>query len=584
MSMAADNATIADRLDEIADLLDLQDANPFRVRAYRNAARTVRRYGTSMVELVEQGKDLDDLPAVGADLAGKIEQCARTGHIDLLDELRTQIPAFVVHLLAIPQIGPRRAMVLWRKLGIRSEEQLHRAARDGRLAGVKGLGPALERAILAAALLPRDEALRRPIRDVAAIAARLCQELRRTEGVVAVEVAGSFRRGRETVGDLDIVAAAHEPGSIVARFCGLADVSRTLASGKTRATVVLSDGLHVDLRVVEPAAYGSALQYFTGSKAHSIVLRRMAQKAELKLNEYGLFRGKTRIAGVTEESVYAALGLPLIPPELRENRGEIDAALAGSLPSLVSLSDVRGDLHLRGSLKGNEPLILLGAAVRRGFRYMGLVLRSSEIISMSADEVVSAVRGLRRRVEEQSGPRVLLAVEVDLAVDGSPVLSDDRLALFDFVIACPLSQFDLPRDRQTARLMGAMRHPVVSLLAQPCRAWSPRDAPYDVDMARVIPAAAEAGIALEISADPLRLDTGDINARLAKEWRVPVLVTSEAARPEELDDMRFAVQQARRGWLEVGDVLNTGALSSVLRTLGHRKCPSSGRWRTGRRS
>ncbi|PSC03090.1 DNA polymerase III, partial [Alsobacter soli] len=381
--------------------------------------------------------------------------------------------------------------------------------------------------------------------------------LRAAPGVERVTLAGSFRRGRETVGDLDVLATARDGRACVERFCAFPDVARVAARGPTKATVALRSGLQVDLRVVAPEAYGSALQYFTGSKAHSIALRRMAQKRGLKLNEYGVFRDGRRIAGDSEESVYAAVGLPLVPPELRENRGEIEAAQAGRLPPLVCASDIRGDLHVHCHLDDPDlARTFCKAAAARGWAYLGLVDQASRLESAIAGGPSATADALARLPPEHAGVRVLRIIECDIAPDGALVLPDPLKAAADAVIGAIHSGFALTRDEQTRRTLRALQHPALRILAQPSRRLVARGEPYDVDMAQVIHSAAAAGVAVEITADPARLDIGDLDCGLAREAGVPVSLSSEATSPEGLADLDFALLQARRGWLEASHVLN----------------------------
>ncbi|WP_406855751.1 helix-hairpin-helix domain-containing protein [Alsobacter sp. KACC 23698] len=554
---APDNVYVADRLDETADLLQLQDANPFRVRAYRNAARTIRRHGVPVAEMISKGPPLTDLPGIGEDLAGKIAECAMTGAHALLRELRQGVPPFVVELLDIPGIGPKRAIALWRDLGVRTREQLRRAALEGRIAGASGLGRAAQDAVAAMLAKAPTTPSRVPIPLAAPVARALEVHLRAAAGVEQVTVAGSFRRGRETVGDLDVLATAAKGDACIERFCAFPDITRVAARGDTKATVVLRSGMQVDLRVVAPNAYGSALQYFTGSKAHSIALRRIAQRRGLKLNEYGVFRDGQRIAGETEESVYAAIGLPLIPPELRENRGEIEAALAGRLPALVRAADLRGDLHVHCALDDAALAeAFCQAAASRGWTYLGLVDQASRLVSANGGEPAALERALKRIPAELRGVRVLRVVECDITPEGALALPETLRQAADVVIAAVHSRFDLSRDEQTRRTLRALQDPALRILAQPSRRLVVRDAPYDVDMGQVIRGAAAAGVAVEISADPARLDIGDLDSRLAREAGVPVSLSCEATSPEDLADLNFALLQARRGWLEARHVLN----------------------------
>ena len=546
MPAARDNTAIADAFDEIADLLETRDANPFRLRAYRNAARTIRRYAEPMADLVAAGADLTALPGIGEDLAGKIAQFVGKGHVDLLDQLRREVPHVVVELLKVPQVGPKRATRLWRDLGIRSIEQLHRAARDGRLAAAKGFGKAFEATVLEALeQRPRAPPGRMPLAMAVPVAEALRAYLAAAPTVGDVVVAGSYRRGRETVGDLDILVTATAARAVIDRFTAHRDVVKVLAAGDTRATAMLRSVLQVDIRVVVPEAYGSALQYFTGSKAHSIALRRIAQAKGLKLNEYGVWRGARRIAGDTEESVYAALGLPWILPELRENRGEIEAARERRLPDLVAEPDLKGDLHVHVSFADQSGIAALAAAAeRRGYAYLALTARSDHLGSLARQDGAAVGRLVDRLPSAIGGVALLKAVEVGVTADGGLDLPDEVLARFDLVIAAVHADFDRSREAQTVRLSRALAHPLVSILSHPSRTRVPRAAPYDVDMGRLVRAAAERSVAVEITADPARLDVGDVDCRLAQQANVRVAVSSEAGDAAGLAAVRLALLQA----------------------------------------
>ncbi|MGD2132282.1 MAG: helix-hairpin-helix domain-containing protein [Maricaulaceae bacterium] len=578
--MTVSNSEIADMLDEIGDLLAYEDANPFRVRAYHNAARTVRRYGDAMSDLVAQGADLAALPAIGEDLAGLIKEIVRTGRARRLTQLKRNAPSVVLDLLAVPGIGPSKARALWRALHVRTLEQLHRAALDGRVRTVPGFGAKSEARLLEAlADLGVGAGGRISIARAAPDADALTELLRKAPGAEAVEVAGSFRRGRETVGDLDVVVAAKADASVVERLTSWRRVKRVEMRGDTRATVILTDGLQVDLRVVRPESYGAALQYMTGSKAHSIQLRIRARDRGLKLNEYGLWRGRDRVAGKTEEEVYKALDLPLIPPELRENRGEIEVAEAGKLPKLVRRRDLKGDLHVRASDIGTVRAFA-EAAAREGLKYLAIaphVGGRAGAHDLTADKVARFLDGIDKLARADLGVALLKAVEVDVDEDGAldlPTLPKGRL---DFVIGSVQEGFALSRAAQTKRLVAALESGRINILSHPSGRIIARREPYDVDMKEVARAAAACGCALELSADPERLDLIDAHCQIAKQAGALVSVSSEAARPVDLSRLDLGAVQARRGWLEARDVLNAKPLSEVRKILSGKRAQASRR-------
>ncbi len=566
------NPDIVHIFDEIADLLEIEDANPFRVRAYRNAARLLQGLSSDVKTMVEAGEDLTELPGIGDDLAKKIIEIVTTGHCSFLEKLEKQTPPALTELLKVPGLGPKRVKALWHELDVETVDQLTRAAREGRIRSVPGFGEKTETRILEALQAQIAAVPRFPIAIAAPYAAALVHYLQNIPGVRRVVVAGSFRRGKDTVGDLDILATATADSPVMERFTAYEDVAEVLSQGTTRATVILRNKLQVDLRAVDESAYGAALHYFTGSKAHNIAIRRMGQDMGLKVNEYGLFRGKERIAGETEESVYAAVGLPYIEPELRENRGEIQAARAGHLPKLVAMDDLRGDLHAHSKASDGHYSVrdMAAAAKAAGLEYLAITEHSRHLtVAHGLDPV-----RLRRQLDEidalnteLDGITLLKGIEVDILEDGSLDLPDGILGDLDLVVAAVHYRFDLPRGKQTARILKAMDSPHFTILAHPSgRLIGSREA-MDVDMPRIIRHARERGCFLEINAQPERLDLVDIHARMAKEEGVLLAVNSDAHSIHDFDNLHFGLQQARRGWLEKKDVLNTRTLKELRALL-----------------
>ncbi|HSN32419.1 MAG TPA: DNA polymerase/3'-5' exonuclease PolX, partial [Ideonella sp.] len=571
------NADVAAAFDEIADLLEVQGGNPFRVRAYRNAARTVGDLGRSLKTMVERGEDLDALPGIGPDLAGKIAEIVAGGTCAQLEQLRRELPPAITALLRIPGLGPKRVQALRAALGIETLAQLREAAQQGRLRGVHGFGAKTEQRILEAVEARLQEGRRVPVAVAAQVADALATELRSLPGVREIVAAGSLRRARETVGDLDLLAAIDRASPLMARFAALPDVRQVLARGPTRASVVLKNGLQVDLRAVPQAAFGAALAYFTGSKAHNVALRRIAQEAGLKLNEYGLWRGARRIAGATEAEVYGALGLPWIEPELREDRGELDAARAGRLPALIERADLRGDLHAHSrDSDGRDPLEALAAAAHeRGLEYLAVTDHSARLRMLHGLDAAALARQADRidALNERSGGIVLLkGIEVDILEDGRLDLPDAALGRLDLVVGAVHHGFDLPREKQTARLLRAMDHRHFSILAHPSGRLIDERPGCDIDLPRVIRAARERACFLELNAQPSRLDLDDVACRMARDEGVLVSIASDSHAGAELDFLRWGVGQARRGWLEARDVLNTRSLAELRplldRTMG----------------
>ena len=569
--MPVHNADIAGIFGEIADLLEIDGANPFRVRAYRNAARTLGELGRDVRGMLEQGADLTELPGIGDDLAGKIREIVDTGRCAMLDKLHRRIPHDVAELLKLPGLGPKRVKALYQDLDISTVAQLQRAARDGRLRELPGFGPKTEQRLVEALAAHAAAPRRYKLAVAAQYAEGLAEYLRRIPGVGEVVVAGSFRRMRETVGDLDLVVTTTDPAAVTRRFLAYDEVKEILVEGPTRSSVTLKSGIQVDLRVVEPQALGAALHYFTGSRAHTVAVRRLGQKRGLKINEYGVYRGKARVAGDTEASVFAAVGLPFIPPELREDRGEIEAARAGELPSLVEIGDLRGDLHAHTrATDGHNTLREMAEAARtRGLEYLAITEHSRRLTmahGLDPARLAKQIDAIDELNDSLKGITLLKGIEVDILEDGNLDLPDKALAGLDLVVGAVHSKFNLSRSRQTNRILRAMDHPHFSLLAHPTgRLIDSRD-PYDVDMLRVVRHARQRGCFLELNAHPDRLDLLDIHCQIARDEGVLVAINSDAHGVYEFENLVYGVGQARRGWLSKKDVLNTRPLQA-LRTL-----------------
>lgn len=577
--MPVHNADVAAVFDEIADLLELDEANPFRVRAYRNAARVVGDLGKDVSALVRSGEDLTELPGIGEDLAGKIREIVDTGNCAVLRDLRRHTPPELVRLLGVPGLGPKRVRTLNETLGIQTLEQLTRAARTGKVRALPGFGEKTEQNLLRA-LASRTKGAGRISSAVAAqYAEPLAAYLRAAPGVDAVVIAGSYRRCRETVGDLDILVTAARRLAVVERFVAYDEVVAVLSKGTTRASVRLRSGLQVDLRVVPKESYGAALHYFTGSKPHNIAVRKLGQEAGLKINEYGVFRDGERIAGADEESVFASVGLCWIPPELREGRGEIEAARAGRLPRLVALADLRGDLHSHTTATdGRNSLREMALeAQRRGFEYLAITDHSQRVRmvhGLDPERLLALIEEIDRLNRNLQGLTLLKGIEVDILEDGKLDLPDEVLGQLDVVVGSVHSYFGLSKQKQTTRLLKAMDHPHFSILGHPTGRLIPRRAPIEMDLPRVLRHARERGCFVELDAHPERLDLNDVQCRMAKDEGVLVSIDSDAHGVQDFDNLRFGIGQARRGWLEKGDVLNARPLAELrpllARTIGGR--------------
>jgi DNA polymerase (family 10) len=570
--MAVTNADIAAVFEEIADLLDIQGENPFRVRAYHNAARTVQGLSRSLAEMVAKSEDLEALPTIGKDLAEKIREIVQTGRLRKLKELERAVSPDLAALLKIPGIGPRRVRMLHEQLDIDSVAELEKAARAGRIRKLPGFGATSEANILKGLSEAQQRSRRYLWSEVEAVATQLADYLKAAGGVRRVTVAGSYRRRRETLGDLDILATAASSGPTIDRFVNYEDVERVISRGDTRSTVVLHRGLQVDLRVVPAVSFGSALHYFTGSRAHNIAVRARAVRKGLKINEYGVFRGEERIAGKTEKEVFATVGLPYIEPELRENRGELEAASRRQLPKLITEADIRGDLHMHTrETDGRDSLeTLVTAAREKGYAYFAITDHSQHLTvakGLTPERLLRQCEAIDRLNESLSGIRILKGIEVDILEDGQLDLKDDVLAYLDICVGAVHSAFGLSRRRQTARIIRAMDNPHLNIFAHPTGRLLGKRRAYEVDIEKVLAAARDRGCFLEVNCQPERLDLNDVDCRLAKDLGVKLAISTDAHSAGQLNYMRFGIAQARRGWLEKHDVINTLPLKALLRRL-----------------
>ncbi|MDA8164251.1 MAG: DNA polymerase/3'-5' exonuclease PolX [Desulfobacteraceae bacterium] len=573
--MPATNSDIVEIFNRMADLLEIGGDNPFRVRAYRTAAWTVAALPHNVTEMLARGEDLRDLPGIGKDLAGKIAEICRTGTLPDLAALERRTPAALVALMKTAGLGPKRIKMIYDQLGITTVEELHRAAAEGRISALRGFGQKIERQILEGTGQP-PAAERLQLIWAEEKAEAIAAHLRGFPGIDRIMVAGSYRRRAETVGDLDILATCEAPEAVMDRFTKYGGVSRVLARGETRSTVIVSPGVQVDLRVVPAESFGAALHYFTGSKAHNIAVRKLGVRRKLKINEYGVFRGDERVGGRTEEEVFGMVGLPFIEPELRENRGEVEAAAAGRLPKLIALTDIRGDLHAHTTATdGRNTLEEMAAAAReRGYEYLAITEHSKRVsMAHGFDAARLAARNeeIDRLNETFDGFRLLKSIEVDILRDGSLDLPDSILGELDLVVASVHYQQNLSREEQTGRILRAMDNPWVDIVGHPTGRLINERLPYEVDMERLMAAAAARGCCLELNAHPDRLDLNDVHCKMAKDMGVKIAISTDSHNLGNLEFMRFGVGQARRGWLEKEDVINTRPWPEMRKLLRRRK-------------
>ena len=570
--MPVHNSEIASMFDHLADLLEIKDANEFRVRAYRNAANTIRDQSQSIAGMVEEGDDLSELPDIGDDLADKITTIVRTGEFPLLEKVAEDLDEAIVDATRIPGIGPKRAKVLFDTLDLSSLDDLEEAAEEGEIADVSGFGEKTQ-AKIKTELEQGDITEQRFHLDTAEdFAEPLIAYIREIDGVEKAEIAGSYRRRKETVGDLDILVAGEDGGAIIDAFVEYDEVDEVASKGKTRSTVTLRSGIDVDLRVIPEESWGAAMHYFTGSKDHNVAGRRRAQDRGLKLNEYGLYEEDSRVGGATEDEVYDAIGLPWIDPVLREDRGEIKAAEDGDLPDLVTLDDIRGDLHSHTTASDGKHSLkeMAKAAIDRGYKYLAITDHSksqTQAGGLSADELEKQIDEIAELNDGFDGFRLLAGCEVDILQDGDLDFPDSLLSKLDLVVASIHSKLDLDEEAQTDRIIRAMDSPEVNIIGHPTGRMLEKRRPYPLDMERVIEAAADRGCALELNANPNRLDLSDIHCRQAAEQGVRIAVSTDAHATGGLGNMRYGVDQARRGWLNRKDVLNTLTWHNLSRAL-----------------
>jgi len=567
-----ENAGIAAVFDRIADILEILGENAFRIRSYRNAARNIDDMTDRLADLVAEGKDLTDLPGIGSGLAGKIPEILSSGTCVMLEDLRKRLPPHVPDLLNVKGLGPKKVKLLYEKLGIETLDGLKAAAEAGKIRDLPGMGEKSEQNILKGLATLASEAGRISVKEAAEEAAALGRHLAGVKAVRRWEVAGSFRRRRETIGDLDFLIEAPDREKAAQGILAYQVIEDVIARGREKVSATLAGGTQVDLRFIEPEAFGAAMMYFTGSKAHNIALRKRAQKDDLKLNEYGLFRGDDRIAGKTEEEVFAKLGLPWIPPELREDRGEIEAAEEGRLPTLIERKDLRGDLHAHTTATdgANSPEELVQAARARGHTYLAITDHSKAVtVAGGLDE--AAVRRHADRIREidagLKGFWLLAGIEVDILKDGRLDLPEKVLAGLDWVVASVHSAFSLPEDKMTDRLLAAVESGVVHCLGHPLGRLIGRRDPLRYDVDRVFEVCKKAGVCLEINSYPDRLDLPDVYCKRAREMGLTMVISTDSHKAADLDLMEYGVWVARRGWLEKGDVLNTRTAAALRKHL-----------------
>lgn len=571
MASVWDNTAVARVLSQIADLLELKGENPFKIRAYRNAADVVAHAAEQVREMDEAS--LREWAGIGKDLASRIHEIAATGDCAVRQDLLRQYPESLLDVLGLQGVGPKTAGRLFHELGISSLTDLESAARAGRIRGLKGMGPRKEALMLKALEERSQHSGRHLLSDATRAVTAIAEWLRARVPDLEIIPVGSLRRGAETCGDVDLLAVDAAP-DVLGLFTTYPMVERVLGRGETKASVLLRGGLQADVRLVATHQRGAALQYFTGSKAHNIVLRDRALERGWRLNEYGLFKAadESRLAGETEEGIYAALGLDWVPPELRENRGEVDAAGRHALPRLLTMRDLRGDVHMHTTeTDGRDTLdVMARAAAARGLQYIAVTDHSQNLAmanGMDEARTLAHAERIRSRNGRFGKLAVLAGVECDILADGRMDLSNDCLAALDLVIASVHSAMSQSEAEMTARLIRAIEHPHVDVIGHPTNRILLRRPPSQVHIEKVIDAAAANGVALEINANPNRLDLSDAHARLARDRGVKLLISSDAHATDELDFAPWGVLVARRAWATKDDVLNAQPLRTFRRWI-----------------
>lgn len=564
------NAEVIAMLEETADLMEIAGENPFKARAYRRAAEAISALREPIEELVKT-KRLNTIEGVGESIARDITEFLQRGTTARLEQLRAKYPPQLRTLLEIQGVGSRTVAMLYDRLKITTVDELEQAAKAGKLTKLPGMGEQKVKNILEGIQLWRQHQGRVPLYVALEIAERIVAALKELPEVEGILPAGSLRRWKETVGDLDILVATRNSQPIMDRFVNLPEVQKVLAHGVTKSSVLMGNNLQVDLRAVVPESFGAASQYFTGSKAHNIALRNLALKRGLTVNEYGVFREGTgeKIAGETEESVYEAIGLVWIPPELREDKGEIDAAAKGALPRLVTIEDIKGEIHSHTKWSDGMATVeeMARAAMERGYEYIAITDHSPPMgWGVKPDDFRRLIKEIRT-VSDKLGFPILAGIEVDIAPDGSLYMDEDVLRELDIVIAAVHSGMRMDIDAMTKRIVKAIENPLVKIISHPTGRLINQRPPYEVRVDVLIDSALRTGVALEINASPERLDLNDEDARMAKEAGVMLSIGTDAHRPEHLDFIRFGIAVARRAWCEPHNILNTKNYHELMNWL-----------------
>ncbi|MGB8658294.1 MAG: DNA polymerase/3'-5' exonuclease PolX [Candidatus Zixiibacteriota bacterium] len=571
------NQEIAEILVHISQILDIQGENPFKIRAYIKAAETIEALTFQLSSLEDKDK-IEELPGIGEAITKKIKELLETGKLEYYEDLKKSEYAPLIELLRIPGVGPKHAKLVHDKLGVKSIEELRKAAEAGKLRELPGLGEKVEQNILQGIQQVKKFMERYSLAYIYPRAQNIVEEMKSVKETKQITLGGSLRRMKETIGDVDILVASNKPKPVMDAFINLPQTAKVASEGSTKASIITKDGFQVDLRVVKPESFGAAQHYFTGSKAHNIRIRSLGIDKGLKVNEYGVFKGKKSIAGKTEEEVFKSIGLPYIPPELREDQGEIEAAQQNKLPHLIELKDLKGDLHVHSDwTDGNDSIEEMAkAAQKRGYQYVAICDHSPTIgitngltpprLKRHNEEIDQ----LNEKMTQTKGPqnfRILKGIEVDIRSNGQLDFEDEILKSLDIVVAAVHTKFTQSQEEMTKRIIKAIENPHVDIFAHPTGRLIGRREAYQVDMDKLMDACKANGKALELNAYPERLDLSDLNCRKAKEKGVKIAISTDAHQDLHLDWISFGIATARRGWIEPEDVINTLSLSKLVKWL-----------------
>jgi len=569
-----ENADFSKIFWETAELLELKGDNPFKIRAYQKAARNIEGLSHNLEEVYQSGglPALKEVPGIGESIAEHVEEIIKTGKFKKYESLLKEFPKNFIKLTEIPGMGPKTAMLLFKELKIDSAEKLEKAAKAGKLAKLPGFGEKKQQNILAGLELKKKVKGRFLLSEATQYAEAIVSKLKKIKEVDQILPAGSLRRQKETIGDIDILVTSKKPEAVMNAFVKLPQVDRILAKGKTKSSVVLKNDLQCDLRVVDPKCFGAAAHYFTGSKQHNILIREMAIKKGLKISEYGVFKGNKMIGGRTEEEVFRSVGLPYIPPEIREASGEIEAARGGLLPKLIELSDLRGDLqmHSKFSDGGNTIEEMAEYAKKLGYEYIAMTdhtVSTRVAGGQSEKEFLKELKYIDKLNSKLKGFYILKGVEVDIMADGTLDYKDAVLKEVEVVIAAVHSRFKMSKAEMTKRIIRALENKYVNILSHPTGRLIGQRAPYEVDMEQILKVAKDTGTCMELNSHPERLDLNDAHCRLAKEYKIKIAIDTDAHSINNLEDIKYGVATARRGWLEAREVINTLPIDKLKRAL-----------------